>query len=613
MPQQSEWRYCQKCHAMFYDGFGNKGRCQAGGAHVAQGLNFTLLYGDQNVGAAQTSWRFCDKCYVMFYDGYGDKGSCATAGGHSAQGIVFSLTHSVPGSATAQNNWRYCQKCHAMFYDGYGNKGACSAGGGHLAQGLNFVLSHTGAVGYVGGTRPATGKVDIGGAILTLTPDIVVDRFCSAMLKGAEDQIPPTYLVDLEAKLAADPQGFQIGYAKGVLRGLLAGLQNLWKTVVTLFELGINWSPPAIVFQLTREAAKLLSSKMHRELRKRQLDEAKAIAGLVSDTIADIAVRPSDYVVLSDSVGGALGKQAGLWFAEDFLKRSAPEIGEAVGSVVGQVLFEIIVQLLLIAFTEGVGNAARGGVAVGEATGMAIGEASATGGRISRLGGAIIEALERAPGLRRLMRILSEMRAGLALADAEAVELAEEVERAFGEGAILQRGATGGFPLLEKLPELTAAERAAAGKLLGQEFSPALRAAWGNCSNPQAVQELAEVQRLLNTGSVADREAAYNLSERTYGNWRDRFWNRVRGDQGLRKIFEDAGASFDKSGAPYYKMGGKKTKNLTVTLDHFIERRVDNPARAVDALNVRPSLGFENSATLEAIRRDNFLKGWASP
>lgn len=124
---------------------------------------------------------------------------------------------------------------------------------------------------------------------------------------------------------------------------------------------------------------------------------------------------------------------------------------------------------------------------------------------------------------------------------------------------------------------------------------------------------MTEVERLLKTGSAADREAAYELSERTYGNWRNRFWNRVRGDSSLRKIFEDAGASFEgRSGAPYYKIGDSKTKNLQVTLDHFVERRVDNPARAVDALNVRPVLSFENSATLKAIRRDNFIKGWTT-
>ena len=32
---QEQWRYCRKCHVMFYDGYPNKGRCAAGGGHVA--------------------------------------------------------------------------------------------------------------------------------------------------------------------------------------------------------------------------------------------------------------------------------------------------------------------------------------------------------------------------------------------------------------------------------------------------------------------------------------------------------------------------------------------------------------------------------------------------
>ena len=231
--------------------------------------------------------------------------------------------------------------------------------------------------GTTPGTNKEPAKIDIDGALLLLAPSTVVDKFCSALVAGAQSQIPSNYLLDLESKLAADPQGFQTGYARGCLRGLFAALRNLWKTVVSIFDLAINWSPPAVASRLAREAVMLLAS---RELRARQFDEAKAIASLVSDTVADIAVRPSDYVVLSTSVGEALGKEAGLWFAEDFLQRSAPEIGEAVGNVVGQVMFEIIVQLLLVAFSEGVGNAARGGMAVGEAT--------ANGGRISHGSGA---------------------------------------------------------------------------------------------------------------------------------------------------------------------------------------------------------------------------------
>src|ERR1017187_3306779 len=39
---QPDWRFCNKCEVMFFNGYGNKGRCAAGGAHVAQGYNFVL-------------------------------------------------------------------------------------------------------------------------------------------------------------------------------------------------------------------------------------------------------------------------------------------------------------------------------------------------------------------------------------------------------------------------------------------------------------------------------------------------------------------------------------------------------------------------------------------
>jgi cytochrome c5 len=90
----------------------------------------------------QQDWRYCQKCHSMFYDGYPNKGNCAAGGGHDAQGFMFFLPHDLAETPTAQGAWRYCQKCHSMFYDGYPNKGNCAAGDGHDAQGFNFVLPH---------------------------------------------------------------------------------------------------------------------------------------------------------------------------------------------------------------------------------------------------------------------------------------------------------------------------------------------------------------------------------------------------------------------------------------------------------------------------------------
>ncbi len=112
------------------------------GGHEAAGFNFVLPHDASGSEWAQRDWRYCQKCHAMFFDGYPDKGLCPSGGGHSAAGFNFVLTHDVPRSALAQSDWRYCLKCHTMFFDGYPGKGVCQAGGGHAAAGFNFVLSH---------------------------------------------------------------------------------------------------------------------------------------------------------------------------------------------------------------------------------------------------------------------------------------------------------------------------------------------------------------------------------------------------------------------------------------------------------------------------------------
>jgi hypothetical protein len=160
---QADWRFCERCQAMFYDGYPNKGRCPARSSvfpgavfptghdprgHLAAGYNFLLPH--DTTGPGQAQWRFCQKCQAMFFDGYPDKGRCTTdGGGHLAAGYDFVLPHDVAGPG--QRDWRYCQNCHVMFYDGYPSKGVCAAahthvllgtGEGHVAAGYNFVLNH---------------------------------------------------------------------------------------------------------------------------------------------------------------------------------------------------------------------------------------------------------------------------------------------------------------------------------------------------------------------------------------------------------------------------------------------------------------------------------------
>jgi hypothetical protein len=104
---------------------------------------FVLPFDVPGSATTQVDWRFCDKCFAMFFDGSPNKGTCPAGGGHNAQGFLFALPHDVPESPTGQKDWRFCDKCFVMFFDGSPNKGTCPAGGGHNAQGFMFVLPHT--------------------------------------------------------------------------------------------------------------------------------------------------------------------------------------------------------------------------------------------------------------------------------------------------------------------------------------------------------------------------------------------------------------------------------------------------------------------------------------
>ena len=55
---------------------------------------------------AQRNWRFCQNCMEMFFDGDPHrKGACPKGGGHQAQGFMFALPHDVSPSF-GQNQWR---------------------------------------------------------------------------------------------------------------------------------------------------------------------------------------------------------------------------------------------------------------------------------------------------------------------------------------------------------------------------------------------------------------------------------------------------------------------------------------------------------------------------
>ena len=145
IPEQDGWRYCQKCAALYYDGFVDfKGSCPAGGAHdKGNSLDFSLVYAFPIQG--QSEWCYCKKCSDLYYNGFpAFKGVCHAGGMHEqTESFNFVIPNNLT-SCTGQNNWRYCAKCSAMFYNGFSFKGVCPAGGGHdPGQSVDFCLKST--------------------------------------------------------------------------------------------------------------------------------------------------------------------------------------------------------------------------------------------------------------------------------------------------------------------------------------------------------------------------------------------------------------------------------------------------------------------------------------
>lgn len=420
--------------------------------------------------------------------------------------------------------------------------------------------------------------------------------FVSGFVEGLSGKASPQVGSAIQT-IVDEPGKFYTAYLKGTAQGFLDGGTELVEALVALKALAIEVGPQLAALQLFGVSAGVIYvvgraafDPAFRSAVSLTVSEAELMARTAISAMIDFAANYETYAAKSKEAGRVIGET----IAEEInilSVRDAPGLGAFVGELYGRVAFEV----LLAVITEGAGSA--------------LAKASKSGALARAVEKVAPRLAEELKDLRRVLRALHNDQRGMVKIAGNTLD--REIELAFGEGAVLQRGNAGGFRILDSLPGLNAQQRRALSKLLGQELPKELKLAWESCGNlPRVEAELAEIKRLMKLGTAADRDAAYRLSEKVYGNWRDRFWRKVRGDKSLEKIFTDAGASFDATGAPYFDMGGAKTRNLTISLDHFMERRVDNPARAVDAMNLRPVIAFENSATLEAIRKDNLIKGW---
>jgi hypothetical protein len=402
MPRQSEWRFCQECHGLFFNGNAKKGSCPTSKGHQAQGLDFVLPHDLPSTATAQDRWRLCGKCNLMFYEGY-TGGSCPAGGSHEANGAVFTLPHSIAPTASSQGNWRYCDKCHAMFFNGDGG-GRCATGGQHRAQGLIFVLPHGGANGWAAPHE----QIKWNGVTLPQLSSQLVSEFAAAFRRAAANSVPDNWLLKIDATIRSDPKGFKTAYGAGVLTGILAGLKGL---VDSLESIGAV--PLKLYFgsDNIEHGRFMLTNAAQIELRKRQLHQAKIIARVSSASIEDIALNPGDYVDMSVEMGTGLGIQAGEWFTSEFVNKTAPELGKTIGLIVGQITFELILFIIFEFTTAGLGEAARGAMVVGDGT---------------KGGTRFAAILERLKGLLRRMKGVQRVARAME-AETKAVEVAKTI------------------------------------------------------------------------------------------------------------------------------------------------------------------------------------------
>jgi hypothetical protein len=135
VPAQNNWRWCNKCQALYFAGGATQGVCAAGGTHSQTGSGDYFLVNNAPAYPGQSDWRWCHKCQGIYFHGGGSNGVCKAGGTHDSTGSGnYSLINQSPLSP-GQHGWRWCHKCQSLYFSGNATQGVCPAGGAHDATG----------------------------------------------------------------------------------------------------------------------------------------------------------------------------------------------------------------------------------------------------------------------------------------------------------------------------------------------------------------------------------------------------------------------------------------------------------------------------------------------
>jgi CubicO group peptidase (beta-lactamase class C family)/lipoprotein-anchoring transpeptidase ErfK/SrfK len=135
---QTNWHYCSKCQALFYD-LNSAGVCPAGGSHSAGG-EYIISTDAQESG--QSGWKCCSQCQTLCFEPapQGYPSVCPVGGSrHICPEASFILSEATP-TLEVQDGWKWCRKCGVLAYSENG-PGVCAAKNGHdFTQSGNYTL-----------------------------------------------------------------------------------------------------------------------------------------------------------------------------------------------------------------------------------------------------------------------------------------------------------------------------------------------------------------------------------------------------------------------------------------------------------------------------------------
>jgi hypothetical protein len=141
MAEQSNWRICANCNALFFSGA--DGVCVGGHAHgFVDGREFALTNNVTPQSGQAGNWKACQRCQVLAMDTV--PGSCAAGGQHDFTGSAqYVLSAGQPGPHDHdQSGWKPCRKCVGLILQEGSASGSCPGGGEHTCIGGFYNLTH---------------------------------------------------------------------------------------------------------------------------------------------------------------------------------------------------------------------------------------------------------------------------------------------------------------------------------------------------------------------------------------------------------------------------------------------------------------------------------------